>query len=394
MRRWSTAVMLFTALAIGGCASVTQGTDQSVKIETIASGGAVIPGAECELQNDKGSFFVHSGESTLVRRSGSNLSIKCSFAGQPPAVGQAVSRANAGLAGNVVVGGVIGAAIDVGTGAAYTYPTWIQLVFGHERLYDRSGNRDDGLVTGTFVRDTVPQPSVRTAVAAEKPAESPVEQLAVAQQAPAKESAPPQPPPAPVQPLAQIPAAPAVQTVTGAALRRGDSLEYVLVDRLTGTRSMVLYHLDRIESDRLIFNQGGRVESLDGKVLSLSSPLGGLFDSSSPPGGWGRKDLRTGMRWREEYIASNGEKARYELDATVVGDSTFDVEGRTLKATKINYKGWMYANVGVGPTQALPFEATAFYAQDIGRVVKFEAQYRRVSIGLTSESLELTRILR
>ncbi|WP_143044958.1 hypothetical protein [Variovorax sp. YR216] len=381
-------VMLFTAFTMGGCASVTQGTEQSVKVETVSdAGGATIPGAECELQNDKGSFFVRSGESALVRRSGSNLSIKCVLGGQPPAVGQAVSRANAGLAGNVLIGGVIGAAVDVGTGAAYTYPTWIQLVFGHERMYDRSGNRDDGLVAGTFVRATISGPPVRTAIPAERPAQNAVQQTVDVQQAPAKV-------PMPAATPVQMPAMPVAQITTGAALRRGDALEYVLVDRLTGTGSTVLYHLDRIESDRLIFNQGSRVESLDGKVLSVSSPLGGLFDSSSPPGGWGRKDLRPGMRWREDYTASNGEKARYELDATVAGESTFDVDGTTLMATKITYKGWMYAAVGVGPTQALPFEATAFYAQDIGRVVKFEAQYRRVSIGLASESLELKRILR
>ncbi|MBB3181315.1 hypothetical protein [Variovorax sp. Sphag1AA] len=393
MRSWGTVAVLLTALAMGGCASVTQGTDQSIKVETIVDGGAAIPGAECELQNDKGSSFVRSGESAVVRRSGGNLSIKCALAGQPPAVGQAVSRANAGLAGNVVIGGVIGAAIDVGTGAAFTYPTWIQLVFGQERAYDRSGNRDDGLVTGTFVRATVPgaAPVLAAEPSEKKLVANPVQEPAVVEQPVAKA---PTPSPAPVVPVAFTPAAPAAHTVTGAALRRGDALEYVLVDKLTGTRSTVLYQLDRIESDRLIFNQGSRIESLDGKVLSVSSPLGGLFDSSSPPGGWGRKDLRSGMRWHEEYVASNGEKARYELDATVLGDSTFDVDGASLKATKITYKGWMYAAVGVGPAQALPFEATAFYAQDIGRVVKFEAQYRRAYIGLTSESLELTRILR
>jgi hypothetical protein len=155
-RGWGALLIVMATFVMTGCASITEGTEQTVKVETIVDGGAEIPGAQCELHNDKGSFALLSGASTSVRRSGANLTIKCTLAGQSPATGQAISRSNAGMAGNILLGGAIGAAIDVGTGAAYTYPTWIQLVFGQERLFDRSGNRDDGLrVAGTFVRATV-----------------------------------------------------------------------------------------------------------------------------------------------------------------------------------------------------------------------------------------------
>jgi hypothetical protein len=358
------AVLLLT-----GCASVTQGTEQHVRVDTVGVDGAAIAGAECELQNDKGSANVLSGGGTLIRRSGGNLTIRCTSGGKLPAVGQAVSRANAGLAGNIVLGGGIGAAIDVSTGAAYTYPTWVQLVFGEERLYDRSGNRDDSMSAGTFVRATVADASTRTAAAAKPP-----------------------PVPAADAPRAVADAAPPAGPTS--PLRRGDTLEYALVDQLTGKRAPVYYRVDRIEGDRLVFNQGSRVEMLDGRVVSVSSPVGGLFDSSSPPGGWGRRDLRPGMRWRAEYPSSNGETARFELDAAVEGHATFTVEGVTLNATRIKYTGWMYATAGVGPVLAFPFQATALYASDLGRVVKFEAQYRRASLGLTNESLELTRVLR
>ena len=153
-RGYAALFILIAAFAMTGCASITEGTDQTVKVETVAEGGAEIPGAQCELHNDKGAFSVLSGASTTVRRSGANLMIQCTLEGQAPATGQAISRSNAGMAGNILIGGAIGAAIDVGTGAAYTYPTWIQLVFGQERLFDRSGNRDDGRVAGTFVRAT------------------------------------------------------------------------------------------------------------------------------------------------------------------------------------------------------------------------------------------------
>ncbi len=70
-----------------------------------------------------------------------------------------------------MLGGVFGAALDDSNGTAYTYPTWIQLVLGEERLFDRSGHRDESLDTGTFVRKIDTDLS-REALA--KPAAAPV----------------------------------------------------------------------------------------------------------------------------------------------------------------------------------------------------------------------------
>ena len=67
----------------------------------------------------------------------------------PDAVGRAISRANAGLAGNIIFGGGIGAIIDHNKGTAYTYPTWVQLVFGQTLVFDRSTEKDGQPVTGT-----------------------------------------------------------------------------------------------------------------------------------------------------------------------------------------------------------------------------------------------------
>ena len=158
-RYWGLAACSALLAILTGCASVTQGTAQPIRIETLAqAGGPPMEGAECQLYNDKGTAFAISGQSTTVHRSGGNLTVRCKLDGQLPASGQAVSRANAGLAGNILIGGAIGAAIDVGTGAAFTYPTWLQLVFGEERLFDRSGHRDDGPVAGSFVRANLPEP--------------------------------------------------------------------------------------------------------------------------------------------------------------------------------------------------------------------------------------------
>ena len=64
-------------------------------------------------------------------------------------MGRAISRANAGLAGNIIFGGGIGAIIDHNKGSAYTYPTWVQLVFGKTLVFDRSAEKEGMPVMGT-----------------------------------------------------------------------------------------------------------------------------------------------------------------------------------------------------------------------------------------------------
>ena len=77
------------------------------------------------------------------------MDITCKDPANPDAVGRAISRANAGLAGNIIFGGGIGAIIDHSKGTAYTYPTWVQLVFGKTLVFDRSEEKDGQPVKGT-----------------------------------------------------------------------------------------------------------------------------------------------------------------------------------------------------------------------------------------------------
>jgi hypothetical protein len=55
---------------------------------------------------------------------------------------RAISRANSGMWGNVILGGGIGAIIDHNKGTAYTYPTWVQLIFGKTMVFDRSAEKE------------------------------------------------------------------------------------------------------------------------------------------------------------------------------------------------------------------------------------------------------------
>ena len=139
-------------MSLVGCASVMNESNHAVRVDTKTETGEAIAGADCVALNDYGTVNFKSGQSGSVHRSSKDLEITCTAPGQPPAKGTAVSRANAGMAGNIILGGVIGAVIDHNRGTAYTYPTWVELVFGKVLAFDRRDEAEGkGAVKGTVV---------------------------------------------------------------------------------------------------------------------------------------------------------------------------------------------------------------------------------------------------
>lgn len=141
-------LLIAGALALTGCASIMNDSTHPVKIETKTVDGTLVAGAECTVSNDYGTTTVKSGETRPMRRSSKDMDITCTQAGQPEAKGRAISRANAGLAGNIIFGGAVGAIIDHNKGTAYTYPTWLQLVFGQTLVFDRRDENEGSPVPG------------------------------------------------------------------------------------------------------------------------------------------------------------------------------------------------------------------------------------------------------
>jgi hypothetical protein len=116
-------------IASTGCASIVNGSNQSVSVETRTEAGT-ISGANCRLSNNKGTWFVVSPGSTLVNRSFEDLSVKCEKDGLEPGLLSVKSSTKAMAFGNIIFGGVIGAGVDMSTGAAYDYPTLITVTMG------------------------------------------------------------------------------------------------------------------------------------------------------------------------------------------------------------------------------------------------------------------------
>ena len=98
------------------CASITTGNNQSLSVITIPENHA-----SCELSNDKGVWYINETPAFItVSRSYSDLNVICKKSDKSGVV-KIKSSTKGMMYGNILAGGIIGGAIDAGTGAGYDY---------------------------------------------------------------------------------------------------------------------------------------------------------------------------------------------------------------------------------------------------------------------------------
>ncbi len=113
-----------------GCASITGSPNQSVSVQTREQSGREVTGAACDLTNNKGKWFVTTPGSVMIHRSNDDMQVLCNKSGFEPGRASVVSETKGAMFGNIILGGGIGAIIDHNTGAAYEYPSFIQIIMG------------------------------------------------------------------------------------------------------------------------------------------------------------------------------------------------------------------------------------------------------------------------
>ncbi len=416
MRAIAAAFVLAATLLCAGCASVTQGMTHSLRVEAATDKGELIPDAECTMRNDDNSLAARSGESVTVRRSAKDLSVSCTRQGLPEATARLVSRANMGLAGNIILGGAIGALVDHSNGSAYTYPTWVRLVFGHYAVFDRRDEQEGvplvyagpNAMPQALVAAT-PSPPVPSPVAAAAAAPVPVLAPVVAPVLVAAPVAAPVPVPAPVQEPAKAQAAPVVASAPtrphapvaipsqAGAVARGSTYDYRVTDRTTGGRQTVVLRAERVDSGEVSFNSGARIENMAGDVVRMNAPLLGELDLVTPKGGWlPEGKVRTGT-WsiRGDSIVP-GSGRQYDLVASTEEEQMVDTPAGSLPARRIALRGWLRHAGGHIPVTAR-YEGAVWVSPKLGRVVRFEAKSRAsggtgTSFFFIDESAELVRV--
>jgi hypothetical protein len=113
--------VLSALLALGACASVVQGVDQSLAVMTEPAG------ASCNITRDGdllGSVYPTPGVISVDKSKG-NIMVECERDGYERTLAVLPARFDGMTWGNAIIGGLMGAGIDVLTGAMHRYPNSI-----------------------------------------------------------------------------------------------------------------------------------------------------------------------------------------------------------------------------------------------------------------------------
>lgn len=136
-----TKIVLVSALVssclLSGCASIVNGNNQVVSVETRHK-GEVVSGATCQMTNGKGTFYVTTPGTVTVNRAYEDMNVKCEKTNYQPGLTTVKSNTKPMAFGNIIFGGVIGAGIDIATGSAYDYPSLITVFMGESNLIQPS----------------------------------------------------------------------------------------------------------------------------------------------------------------------------------------------------------------------------------------------------------------
>jgi predicted small secreted protein len=119
--RYSPIAFCLLSLSLAGCATIIEGTGQSINIATSP------PGASCTVDRMGARLGQISPTPGTLRidKSKSDIVVTCVAPGFSPASVTQAPTFGGTTFGNIVAGGLIGAAVDASTGANYEYPQQI-----------------------------------------------------------------------------------------------------------------------------------------------------------------------------------------------------------------------------------------------------------------------------
>lgn len=117
MKFGSVAALLAVGVSLSGCASVIEGSSESIAIATPPTSGA-----NCVLTSKEGNWPVVTPGVVKVERSKEDIVIRCAKPGWQDATQIIPSNFEGWTVGNLLIGGVIGVGIDAATGAINEYP--------------------------------------------------------------------------------------------------------------------------------------------------------------------------------------------------------------------------------------------------------------------------------
>ncbi|MDE2164543.1 MAG: hypothetical protein KGJ53_15380 [Alphaproteobacteria bacterium] len=108
--------VVLVAASMGGCATIIQGSTQSVSITSKPEDGA-----KCVLKNSQGTWYVTTPGSVNVHKTKTDLTVTCQKDGVGTGSVVAVAKFGGTTFGNVLAGGLIGITVDAASGANFYY---------------------------------------------------------------------------------------------------------------------------------------------------------------------------------------------------------------------------------------------------------------------------------
>lgn len=133
-----------------GCASIVKGTSQSVTVSTDPTA------ATCHLSREGQPLGVVNPTPGTVQvgKASGTISILCKKTGYQDAAGTLASSFQAMTFGNILLGGIIGVAVDAASGAMHEYPPMVTVTLVPDE-FATVGERDDFFdrLRATFLRE-------------------------------------------------------------------------------------------------------------------------------------------------------------------------------------------------------------------------------------------------
>ena len=117
------SVLFALALLLPGCATVVNGTTQTMTVNTAPQGAA------CTLEREGANIGMVTATPGMVSfsKSGKELAVTCNKPGYLAATARAVPSFSGWTFGNLLLGGIVGVVVDASTGANFNYPNQVTL---------------------------------------------------------------------------------------------------------------------------------------------------------------------------------------------------------------------------------------------------------------------------
>ena len=118
-------IALAFAVMLSGCASIVSSDSQDLKVQILCGNRPIL--ASCTAENSQGKWYFQTPGIVTVKNDNRKLALSCKPQSMSSFTVFAPALPSWGIAGNVLAGGVVGAAVDLYNNTGLKYPDNIDI---------------------------------------------------------------------------------------------------------------------------------------------------------------------------------------------------------------------------------------------------------------------------